>query len=117
VSAPIEFDMQTQEAIERQKEILTARGGTAAPVVPAEVTSELSVSPEPSVQNEIFAASSVKSPIVEIARCIHKSQKDYEVAIDRVKRAEKELTEAQTAVAPAAELYAKHKETLRTLLQ
>jgi hypothetical protein len=117
VSAPIEFDMQTQEAIERQKEILTARGGTVAPVVPAEVTSGFSVSPEPAMQNEVFAGPEVRSPVVEAACCIHKSQKDYDAAVERVRRAEQELIDSQAALGPAAECHAKAKQALRELLQ
>ena len=113
---PVTMDSQTVEALERQKEILASRD-SATPAAPAEVNFGLSESPEPPVQNEIFAGPSVKSPIVEIACCIHKSQKDYDAAVERVKRAEKELSDAQADVAPAAERHARAKETLRELLQ
>ena len=113
---PVTMDSQTLEALERQKEILASRD-SATPAAPAEVNFGLSESPEPPVRNEIFAAPSVKSPVVEAAVCICNSQKDYEVAVERVRRAEKELAESQAAIVPAAERHAKAKEILRTLLQ
>jgi hypothetical protein len=110
------MDSQTLEAIERQKEILASRN-PAAPAVPTEVTSGFSESLEQTIQNEVFAGPPVKSAIVEAAVCIRNSQRGYEAAVERVKRAEKELTEAQAAIVPAAERRARAKETLRELLQ
>jgi hypothetical protein len=109
------MDSQTLEALERQKEILASRD-SGTPAAPAEVNFGLSESPEPPVRNEVFAGP-VSSPIVEAAVCICNSQKDYEAAVERVKRADKELAESQAAIVPAAERHAKAKEILRTLLQ
>jgi hypothetical protein len=109
------MDSQTLEALERQKEILASRD-SAAPAVSTEANFGLSESPEPPVQNEVFAGP-VSSPIVEAAVCICDSQREYEAAVERVKRADKELAVAQAAIVPAAERHAKAKEILRTLLQ